>query len=148
MSRVARSARVASRQRVETISAAKTIKPAETGELYLVDPGSGSYTITLPALQDGAYFKFILKAAVASAQTLTIQAAPNTVDFKGFLIRQDVADHTAGTNQDVDAAATGDDKIEFGQNAGIGSYVEIYCDGSNWYANGISHLGTLKFAAT
>jgi len=148
MAKVGRAARVASRQRVESISAAKTIQTAETGELYLVDPGSGSYVITLPALQDGAYFKFILKAVVAGGQTLTIQTAPNTVDFKGFLIRQDVADHTASTNQDVDAAASGDDKIVFGAAAGIGSYVEVYCDGSNWYANGISHLGTLRFAAT
>ena len=60
MSRVARSARVASRQRVEAISADKTITSAETGELYLVDASSGDVTVTLPAVQDGAYFKFIL----------------------------------------------------------------------------------------
>ena len=37
MSKVARSARVASRQRVETITADKTITSAETGETYLID---------------------------------------------------------------------------------------------------------------
>ena len=90
----------------------------------------------------------LLEGVPGLAKTLTIQTSPNTVDFKGFLIRQDVADHTASTNADVDAAASGDDKIVFGAAAGVGSYVEVYCDGTNWYANGISHLGTLRFAAT
>ena len=42
MSKVARSARVASRQRVETITADKTITSAETGETYLIDWNSAS----------------------------------------------------------------------------------------------------------
>ena len=60
MAKVGRAARVASRQRVETITASKTIQSAETGELYLVDQSAGAIVITLPALQDGAYFKFMI----------------------------------------------------------------------------------------
>ena len=64
MAKVGRAARVASRQRVETISADKTIASAETGELYLI---SAAATVTLPAVQDGAYFKFILVDAISAA---------------------------------------------------------------------------------
>ena len=67
MSRVARSARVGSRQRVETLgngtsaATAKTIAAAETGELYFIDHNHASnLVITLPPKQDGAYFKFAL----------------------------------------------------------------------------------------
>ena len=46
MSRIARAARVASRQRVETITSNKTIQSAETGELYLINHNAGS-TLTI-----------------------------------------------------------------------------------------------------
>ena len=68
MSKIARAARVASRQRVETLgngtsaATAKTIAAAETGELYFIDHNHASeLLITLPPKQDGAYFKFLLK---------------------------------------------------------------------------------------
>ena len=56
---MSRSAFIASRQRVETISSDKTIASAETGELYFID-GSDDVVITLPAVQSGAYFKFMI----------------------------------------------------------------------------------------
>ena len=90
MSRVARSARVASRHRVETISADKTITTAETGETYLIDHNAASaLTITLPALQDGAYFKFIFKTKLAANGTVVFNSATNTAgDFGGAVIEQ------------------------------------------------------------
>ena len=145
MSRVARSARVASRQSVEAVSADKTIESAETGELYLVDASSGSVVITLPAVQDGAYFKFILSADNGGGTTMTIQAAPNTVDIDGMLIRIDTADHSGGG---VDKGASADDKIVFGNSCSKGSYVEVYCNGTKWFAHGIAHDGDLEFAAS
>tara|TARA_Y100000114_G_scaffold32426_1_gene27886 strand:+ start:119 stop:550 length:432 start_codon:yes stop_codon:yes gene_type:complete len=143
MAKVARAARVASRQRVEAVSADKTIASAETGELYLVDASAGSVVITLPAVQDGAYFKFILSADNGGGTTMTIQAAPNTVDIDGMLIRIDTTDHGSGG---VDKGAGGDDKVVFGNSCSKGSYVEIYCDGTKWFAHGIAHDGTLQFA--
>ena len=145
MSRVARSARVASRQRVESVSADKTIQSAETGELYLVDASSGNVTITLPVVQDGAYFKFVLAADNGGGTTFTVQTAPNTVNITGLLIRIDFADHSGGG---VDKGAAGDDKVVFGNSCSVGSYVECVCDGTTWHAYGVAHDGTLTFAAS
>ena len=70
MAKVARAARVASRQRTEALTASKTIQTAETGELYLID--AKSLTITLPDPQEGAYFTFIVgsKHTLHTANTL------------------------------------------------------------------------------
>ena len=91
MSKIARSARVASRQRVETITATpKTIASAEAGEFYLIDWNTASaLTINLPAMQDGAYFKFMLKTKLAANGTIVINSADNTAgDFAGGIVEQ------------------------------------------------------------
>ncbi len=142
MAKVGRAARVASRQRVEAISADKTIASAETGELYFVNANAGNIVVTLPAAQDGAYFKFILSADNGGGTTFTIQSAD--VDVDGMLIRIDTADHSGAG---VDKGNSSDKKVVFGNAASAGSYVEIYCDGSEWFAHGIAHDGSLTFAA-
>ena len=124
MSRVARSARVASRQRVETITAAKVLQPAETGETYLIDHDAASVIdITLPAPQDGAYFKFIIitdmtddNAGVAIGNT-TGGVLQGTVEF----MELDGTGH--GAEQDSGSAT----KVTIGVEAATtlaGSYVE------------------------
>ena len=144
MAKVGRAARNATLMRVEAVSADKTILPAESGEVYLVD-GSASRTLTLPAVKEGAYVKVILSVACGGATTVTIQSAPNTVDILGVLQQVNVADHSsAGT----DLGAAGDDKVVFGNSAAAGSYVELVCDGTKWFASGMSHGGTLTFAAS
>jgi len=145
MAKVGRASRNASLMRVEAVSADKTILPAESGEIYLVD-GSSNVTLTLPAVKAGAYIKVILSVACGGGTTVTIQASPNTVDILGVLAQVNVADHTASNKTDLGAA--GDDKVVFGNSCGAGSYVELVCDGTKWFASGFSHSGTLTFAAT
>jgi len=136
MSRVARSARVASRQRVETITASKTIESAETGELYLIDFNAASaLTITLPAMQDGAYFKFIVKTKlVENAGSIVIQSSEATNgDFVGGIVEQVL---NAGDGA-ISYQLCGSHKIlTLNDDVNIGSYVECVCDGSSWYITG------------
>ena len=142
MSRVARSARVASRQRVETITATKTIAAAETGELYLVDNSAGAMVITLPPLQDGAYFKFLLSKQQTdfNTKTITIQSDGGALaggEIVGScLIVLDGGSTAMGAHQ---VATVGDNHYQFviesshaADDAFAGSSVEIYCDGSTW----------------
>jgi hypothetical protein len=143
MSRVARAARVASRQRVETITATKTIGSAETGELYLVDNAAGSIVITLPALQDGAYFKFLISKDCTDFNTkpITIQSAASGVangELVGScLIVLDGGSTAMGTHQ---LATQGDNHPQFiiesthaADDLFVGSSVDVYCDGTRWY---------------
>ena len=143
MSKVARSARVASRQRVETISADKTITSAETGETYLIDWNTASaLTITLPAMQDGAYFKFIFKTDFTANGTVVFNSADNTAgDFAGSIFEQ----VTGGSNANSAVQLCGShDILTISDDADIGSYLEVVCDGSKWYWTG--HLSVSAVA--
>ena len=148
MAKVGRAARVASRQRVEAITASKTIQSAETGELYLVDQSAGSIVITLPALQDGAYFKFIVSDELTNMNTKTIliRSGANFAAGNGEIVGKSVTIKTDGTvTIDGDAtAAQGNNHTQFtiahaSQNKKLltGSEVEVYCDGSRWYLNAL-----------
>ena len=140
MAKVGRAARVASRQRVETLSGAKTIASAETGELYLVGAAS---TVTLPSPQDGAYFKFIFSADVTNASALLIKShAAGSGDCGGAVKISVIA--STGAVTDMAAAAqcipgAGFDKLTIGHSGKkvqCGSFVECYCDGTNWFITG------------
>jgi len=132
MAKVARAARVASRQRPESISGSKTIESAETGELYLV---SAAASVTLPAVQDGAYFKFILTADITSATALVITAA-GSAKLGGLII----ATQTTNVRETLQAATGANNTIlTIGSTANkvlAGSSVECYCDGTNWHVTG------------
>ena len=126
MAKVARAARVASRQRTETVSADKTITQAEAGELYLIDASAaGNFTITLPTCQEGAYFTFLLVADSNLAAQVLIDAGTG-VSIDGNTIVQ------AAGGADTKAAHS-NQKIGFGDSAKTGDVVELVSDGSNWF---------------
>lgn len=132
MSRVARSARVASRQRVETITADKTIASAETGELYLIGAAA---SITLPAVQDGAYFKFLISTDITSATALVINAA-GSAKLAGHVLAvqgtavAEVVQSDVASNTILTIGSAANDVL-------AGSYVECVCNGTNWLINGV-----------
>ena len=150
MSRVARSARVASRQRVETLGngtsapTAKVIESAETGETYLIDHNHASnLTITLPAMQDGAYFRFIfITRNTDGAAHVVINSKDNTAgDFAGSIFEQ----LRGGSNADSAVQLCGShDILTINDIVDIGSYIECYSDGSKWYWTG--HLSVSAVA--
>ncbi len=141
MSRVARSARVASRQRVETLGSgtsaptAKTIATAETGELYLIDHNHASaLTITLPAMQDGAYFKFVFKTKLAEDGTVVIQSSEGVNgDFAGGVVEQVLNAADGAVSYQLCGSHH---KLTLNDDVNIGSHVECYCDGSTWFITG------------
>jgi len=145
MSKVARSARVGSRNRMEAIAADKTITSAETGETYLIDWNTASaLTITLPAMQDGAYFKFIFKTLLTVNGTVVINSADNTAgDFAGSIFEQ----VTGGANANSAVQLCGShDILTINDNVDIGSWLEVYCDGSKWYWTGMLSVSAVGIA--
>ncbi len=138
MSRVARSARVASRQRVETITAAKTIQSAETGELYLIDyDTNANIDVTLPAAQDGAYFKFIWITNMAETNAaVTIISPGGNGTLRGVVEGKEIDSSPATVVEQDDGS---DAELKIGGNAADtvrGSWIECVSDGTNWYING------------
>ena len=145
MSRSARSARVASRQRPEIITGAKTISAAETGELYLINyNAAATIAINLPPVQEGAYFRFQFMAQMsAGAAQIDITANGSDV-IKGTLLNVvyagSSADTTIATNKDDGT----DTKVVLVDDIHVGSHVDLYCDGTSWQATGVIIGGALN----
>ena len=141
MSRVARSARVASRQRYEALGDAdKTIASAETGEIYALTVDlTGNRTVTLPTVQDGAYFKFLIMADLDGG-SLIIQSSAATEYIIGGILHQD-SDGTTADFVQATAASTADQLTFVHTNNGtqFGSWVELVSDGTYWYVSGVVH---------
>tara|TARA_R100000734_G_C3289925_1_gene81913 strand:- start:510 stop:959 length:450 start_codon:yes stop_codon:yes gene_type:complete len=141
MSRVARSARVASRQRAEILADAdKTIQPAETGEIYILAADlTGDRTVNLPAPQDGAYFKFLIMCDLDGGH-LTIKTHDTGTHFIGGLLFQD-SDGTTADFVSEDGSGNADEiKLDKRNNGTqFGSWIECVSDGTSWYVTGIVH---------
>jgi hypothetical protein len=138
MAKVGRAARVASKQRLETITASKTITAAETGELYIIKFNGGTdLTITLPPKSDGAYFKFIFGQLMeAAGSTVKITSNEDTDgDMIGSIFEVVVGGADAASAVQTDDGA--DHQVTLSNNIQEGSVVECYCDGSVWYVTGL-----------
>ena len=144
MAKVARAARVASRQRTEALTASKTIETAETGELYLLD--DKALTITLPSPQEGAYFTFIVgsKHTLHTAATLvTIQTDGATLEGSGTYMKNSdtvvrAIHSTSATHTLIkvtSSTASSSDKLF------PGSKFEFWSDGTNWYVHAAIFVG-------
>lgn len=86
---------------------------------------------TLPAVAAGLHYTFIVTGAPSGASySITTDSSANII--KGFAV------NAAGAAGDTDSA---DDTINFidGQ-AVAGDKVEVYCDGTNWFAYGMSKV--------
>ena len=145
MAKVARAARVASRQRVETIDASsgdatKTIGAAETGELYFID-ATNDVVITLPAVQDGAYFKFMISVAVGGGKSVIVNASEANLRMDGYLVQESASGNIDALSQ----SSANKDKVTFGAGCAAGSYLECYSDGTKWLCSGRATAGTLTF---
>lgn len=147
MSRVARSARVGSRQRTEAITASKTVQSAETGELYFINSNAAAIVITLPALQDGAYFKFVIGDELVNLDTksITIQSAGGALTG-GEMVGSSHSVLGGGTLilPTNGSAAKGDNHYQFvvdsdasGNKLFAGSCIECWSDGSYWYVSSV-----------
>ena len=141
MSKVGRAAFNSSRMRFEALGDAnKTIASAETGEVYALTVDlTTNRTITLPAPQDGAYFKFLIMADLDGGN-LIIQSASTADYIIGGIAHQD-SDGTTVDFVQATAASTADVLTIVGSNDGaqFGSWVELVSDGTYWYVTGVVH---------
>lgn len=126
-------------KRSSSILATTTVlTSADSGKVFYLVQAVAARTATLPALEAGLTFKFILTTAAAGNWSIaTAQAAD---DFVGSVT---AADGNAG-----DTAADADTVVRFvGGTASVGDQVELECDGSDWYIRGSMRVtGGIVFA--
>jgi len=135
MAKVGRASRNASYKRVETLTASKTITDAESGELYFIgDLGSG-IDITLPSLKAGAYFKFMFTEDFANnSSEVDILTAGAAGTIQGMVQIGEL--DASGMSYALDAGSATKCTVDGNPDVNKCSFLEIECDGTNWYVTG------------
>jgi hypothetical protein len=109
---------------VEVLSAAQTLTAADSGKIFIMSAAAGK-TITLPALEAGLSFKFIVGAAFGTSDWILDSAEGDNIE--GVLIVNGAS-----------VIASGEDQVNFVNSAEtVGDYAELYCDGTNWFVYGV-----------
>jgi len=86
--------------------------------------------ITLPTIETGLHYRFVKTGIAAFASVLT--PAAGGTPFQGHII------NTNGTPTAVPITAGA--TVSFTGTSAIGDYIELHCDGTNWYVNGMSKV--------
>ena len=114
------------------LTATTSLTPADSGKVFFLN-SSTEFTVTLPSVADaGAGFnvKFIVKAAPdgdAYVVTEKTSADTNVIITNGI---NELTDSVGPSN-------TGHTTVTFADGVAIaGDWVDLLCDGTNWYATG------------
>lgn len=127
----------------EVVTGTNVITAAESGSVFFLS-SAVEFVSTLPAPAAGLHFTFIVSAAPSGA-SYTIVSASGTDNIHG------VAVSAADAGGSVDSTAgTAADTITFVDGQALkGDYVEVWCDGTSWYAFGAcSDEDAITFTAT
>jgi hypothetical protein len=118
---------------VETLTGATTLTAEDSGKSFSLNAAAGAQ-ITLPAVATSAGFRYRFTVAALFATTAwTIKAATNKIQG-GVIVNS------------VNVPGADENTITFAHAADtIGDFVELNCDGTNWYVFG---LGTTAGAIT
>jgi hypothetical protein len=119
---------------VEDVTAAITLTEEDSGKYYTLDAASGAYVITLPSPSAGIRYDFVVKEDTPS-NAITITAT-------GALIYGRVLEGEVDTSNDApgSSGATGQTSFIVGTAANRGDSFRLVCDGTYWYAQGVSAL--------
>lgn len=135
-------AAAASRRVAITDAATYTLLAADSGKIHVFPDLTQSCTVALPALADGLEYTFIGKGVAADASNWIFQVATAGLSFLGGLV-----------HLDTDAGDAGDEVVPVFPNGssndfmtiitpGAGTRIHLFCDGTNWIANGVAVSAT------
>lgn len=110
-----------------TLTATNTLTAADSGKILLLNSAT-EFATTLPALQAGLRFVFIVIGAPASASYTVVTAGSANVMIGGVYTND-----FSGTT-DSDFEATGGDTLTFVDAKAVkGDKAILECDGTNWH---------------
>tara|TARA_Y100000401_G_scaffold113011_1_gene113163 strand:- start:415 stop:843 length:429 start_codon:yes stop_codon:yes gene_type:complete len=115
----------------EVINAARTLTAADSGKVFGIEQDS-AYEITLPlaaAAGQGWNCKFILTQVAANAVTIANNTSEDTI----------VGMTAGGDGGAGSSAESAVDEIVFISGAQLGDTVELFCNGTNYFAKAMAH---------
>lgn len=114
---------------VQTLAADTTLTKDDNGKIFILDNATGE-TVTLPALEDGLHFRFVIGAAFATDNWVIDSAEGDNIN--GIIV--DIGGTPAGV------IASGEDQINFVASAEtIGDFIDLVADFNNsqWIVSGV-----------
>jgi len=120
---------------VQDLTAATSLVAGDSGKVFMLNSAT-EFTVTLPSIADagaGWNCKVMVKAAPASADyVITEKASADT----NKIVCNGIAELEVDTSDDGVYSA-GCTFINFKDGVAVqGDWVEIFCDGTNWYVTG------------
>jgi hypothetical protein len=117
----------------EVVAATNVIAATESGSTFFLNSAT-EFVSTLPAPAAGLRFTFIVTAAPSGASyTIVTNASSNII--KGNVVTSQDAGGSA------DSETSGGDTISFVDGKAVaGDRVDVHCDGTNWFAYGVSKV--------
>ena len=123
---------------ITSSTAGTTLAAGDSGKVFFVNPGSTTaYTLpTITSALAGWNVKFIVTEGIDAVaggmdNILNIHVGAGNDDFIGLIL--DASDGVG------DYAVSGDDYINLTDTASPGDRIDIYCDGSRYYAYGVTN---------
>tara|TARA_R110002153_G_scaffold34313_9_gene102733 strand:- start:1504 stop:1887 length:384 start_codon:yes stop_codon:yes gene_type:complete len=123
MAKISRTPYNGARYVTRQISKSITLNSKMTGEALFID-AQEALTVNLPFLDNGAYFKIILKNTNVGIVTLTFASMSGIVFSDNGLVTS-ATSHEAGTEMVIPVGSAS------------GSFVDVLCDGERWYVQGL-----------
>lgn len=115
-----------------------TVLAANTGKLHLIPDMAANSAINLPTAAAGLHYKFMYVGAAADAHDHTINTGSASNFYVGAVGFQD----SDGTALDFVVSDNNSNAILTINNAASGTFIEVWCDGTKWYINGMVHSDT------
>ena len=121
---------LAYKQLTETVAATNVIAATESGSVFFLSHAT-EFVSTLPAPAAGLHFTFIVANAPETASYTIVTTSSSNI-ILGQVYTLDVNSAT-----DPDFETSGGDTITFvDSKAVVGDRVDVFCDGTNWFAYG------------
>jgi len=114
--------------KTEVVITTNVLTAAESGKTLFIDLAAG-FVHTLPAAALGLNFKFFVKTALTGSATIVTDSSANVI--LGQIYTTDV---NSATDPDFEPTPGGDTITLVLNKAIAGDSVEVWCDGTNWYA--------------
>lgn len=114
--------------KTEVVITTNVLTAAESGKTLFIDLAAG-FVHTLPTAALGLNFMFFVKTALTGSATIVTAASANVI--LGQIYTLDV---NSATDPDFEATPGGDTITLVLNKAIAGDSVEVWCDGTNWYA--------------
>lgn len=116
----------------------KSLQASDSGKHILFGPLDGGLsadaTLNLPTAEDGLHFKIQYVGGAADAHTLLISTGSNTNYFIGGIAQHD-PDNAGDDTVVYHPNLSSNSKVQL-KTPDSGTFVELTCDGTNWFING------------